>query len=250
MLNFISPKNCTLSSFVDRICVHLFFILKPLFSLAIKAIFPLLIALALSNCAVAPSTIVQTPTTAKPSNISATQTGAGAIYHVAGYRPLFEDRRARMVGDIITISITESTNASKDGSSSASKTGSVSASIGAYMGKAYPKGTFASKTDLSYKDDAAENASNKFNGSITATVTEVLANGNLMVSGEKQVAFDKGTEFVRFSGVVNPDTITLGNNVVSSKVADARIEYRTNSKIDAAQVLSILTRFFLSFGPL
>jgi len=71
-----------------------------------------------------------------------------------------------------------------------------------------------------------------------------------MVSGEKQIAFDRGAEFVRFSGVVNPDTITLGNNVPSTKVADARIEYRTNSQLDAAQVVSILARFFLSLSPL
>jgi flagellar L-ring protein precursor FlgH len=82
------------------------------------------------------------------------------------------------------------------------------------------------------------------------TVVDVLENGNLVVSGEKQVAFDRGTEFVRFSGVVNPDTIMLGNVVPSTKVADARIEYRTNSQLDAAQVASILARFFLSFSPL
>jgi flagellar L-ring protein precursor FlgH len=71
-----------------------------------------------------------------------------------------------------------------------------------------------------------------------------------VVSGEKQIAFDRGSEFVRFSGVVNPDTIALGNNVPSTKVADARIEYRTNTQLDAAQVASILARFFLSFSPL
>ena len=79
---------------------------------------------------------------------------------------------------------------------------------------------------------------------------EVLANGNLVVSGEKQISLDKGSEFVRFSGVVNPDYIRAGNVVPSTQVADARIEYRTNSRLDASQVMSILTRFFLSFAPL
>jgi flagellar L-ring protein precursor FlgH len=85
---------------------------------------------------------------------------------------------------------------------------------------------------------------------VTATVIEVLPNGYLVVSGEKQVSFDKGTEFVRFSGVVNPDTITTGNFVTSTKVADARIEYRTNTKIDAAEIASMFARFFLSMGVL
>ena len=78
----------------------------------------------------------------------------------------------------------------------------------------------------------------------------MLPNGNLVVSGEKQIAFDKGSEFVRFSGVVNPDYVRAGNVVPSTQVADARIEYRTNSRIDASQVMSILTRFFLSIAPL
>ena len=60
----------------------------------------------------------------------------------------------------------------------------------------------------------------------------------------------KGSEFVRFSGVVNPDYVRAGNVVPSTQVADARIEYRTNSRIDASQVMSILTRFFLSIAPL
>jgi flagellar L-ring protein precursor FlgH len=81
-------------------------------------------------------------------------------------------------------------------------------------------------------------------------VIDVLPNGNLLVSGEKQIAFDRGAEFIRFSGVVNPDTIAAGNTVSSSQVADARVEYRTNSRIDKADIMSQLTRFFLSALPL
>jgi flagellar L-ring protein FlgH len=81
-------------------------------------------------------------------------------------------------------------------------------------------------------------------------VIEVLPNGFLVVSGEKQISLDKGTEFVRFSGVVNPDTITIGNVVSSTKIADARVEYRTNSKIDAAEIASMFARFFLSISAL
>lgn len=79
---------------------------------------------------------------------------------------------------------------------------------------------------------------------------DVLPNGNLSVSGEKQISFDRGTEFVRFSGVVSPDSITVGNFVPSNKVADARIEYRTNTKVDAASIAALVARFFLSMGAL
>jgi flagellar L-ring protein precursor FlgH len=63
------------------------------------------------------------------------------------------------------------------------------------------------------------------------------------------VAFDKGAEYIRFSGVVNPDTIVAGNQVSSTQVADARLEYRTNTRIDPVEVVSQLGRFFLSVLP-
>lgn len=204
------------------------------------------------GCATTPSTIVQTPTTAKPPATAPKPAAKGAIFNASAYRPLFEDRRARMVGDILTIQITENTSATKAGGSSSSKTGSVDSTMTSPTGLPIKVRGISLSADSSIEneDKAAANASNNFSGSITVTVVEVLSNGNLVVSGEKQIAFDKGTEFVRFSGVVNPDTVTQGNVVPSTKVADARIEYRTNSKLDTAQIMSILTRFFLSFIPL
>ncbi|TPQ29858.1 flagellar basal body L-ring protein FlgH, partial [Cupriavidus pinatubonensis] len=88
-----------------------------------------------------------------------------------------------------------------------------------------------------------------FNGTITVTVLEVLANGNLVVSGEKQLAINQGAEFIRFSGVVNPRTITGDNGVLSTQVADARIEYTAKGYIDEAQNMGWLQRFFLNVSP-
>jgi flagellar L-ring protein FlgH len=207
----------------------------------------------ISACAVTPSSIVKQPTTTTPVAQVAPAPN-GAIYNVASYKPLFEDRRARFVGDILTINIVENTSARKANSSAQSKDGSVSASAAVPTGLPFRLNkepiSIGADSSINFDDSADENASNNFTGNITVTVTEVLANGNLSVSGEKQIALDKGTEFVRFSGVINPDDIVLGNFVSSLKVADARIEYRTNSKLDTAQVASILTRFFLSFIPL
>jgi len=73
------------------------------------------------------------------------------------------------------------------------------------------------------------------------TVLDVLSNGNLVVSGEKQIALDKTSEYIRFSGIVSPDTI-VNNTVSSTQVADARVEYRTNSHYDTAEVSSELAR--------
>jgi flagellar L-ring protein precursor FlgH len=211
------------------------------------------VLLALAGCGTTPSSIVQQPTTARPQTQPSQVAGNGAIYQVAAYRPLFEDRRARHVGDMLTIVISEKTAAGKEASSNGSKTGAIDSSISAVAG--LPLKTFqgigvnaASSTEY---DDASElSSSNTFSGSVTVTVIEVLPNGNLVVAGEKQIGLDKGTEYIRLSGVVQPDTIQAGNTVSSAKVADARIEYRTSAKLDSAEVMSWLARFFLSFVPL
>ncbi len=95
------------------------------------------------------------------------------------------------------------------------------------------------------------NSSNAFNGAVTATVIEVLPNGFLVVSGEKhQSPWIKAQNSCAFPEWFNPDTITIGNVVNSTKIADARVEYRTNSKIDAAEITSVFARFFLSLSAL
>lgn len=203
-----------------------------------------------SGCAITPDSSVKQPMSAKPARIVPAEAKNGGIYSATSYKPLFEDRRARAVGDIITINITENTAATKQGSSSASKSGTVDAKASIFLGSPEDRTAFSATSNNKYEDKAALNSGNTFTGTLSVTVIDVLENGNLVVSGEKQVSLDKGSEFVRFSGVVNPDYIKLGNVVPSSQVADARIEYRTNSRIDTAQITAILTRFFLSFIPL
>ncbi len=207
----------------------------------------------LAACSTTPTSIVQEPLTARPRPPAIADGTSGAIFQNAAYRPLFEDRRARLVGDILTITIAEKTSAGKQSNNSASKTGSVEAGVPKLLGlpaNALSGLGASAKASTSYEDKGLVNATNNFTGTITVTVVEVFSNGNLLVSGEKQIAFDKGGEFVRFSGVVTPDTIGAGNVVTSTQVADARVEYRTNSHIDRAEVANWLTRFFLSFVPL
>ncbi len=218
-----------------------------------RFVLPLCAAGLLAACGTTPSTIAQGPNTARPQAQAAVAPGNGAIYQNASYRPLFEDRRARQVGDVLTIAINEKTAAGKDATSSGSKTGAVDSSITAVtkMPLKSLQGLGVSGSSSAQYDDAASlSSSNTFSGTITVTVTEVLPNGNLVVAGEKQIALDKGVEYVRLSGVVQPDTIQAGNTVSSTKVADARIEYRTSAKLDSAEVMGWLARFFLSLAPL
>lgn len=178
----------------------------------------------------------------------------GAIYRTGfGAQALFEDRRPRYVGDILTILVSENVNATKSSAANASRSGSASAEL-----SLIPKllgGLISSTQDanasgkniMSAKGGA--NAANTFNGVITVTVAEVLPNGNLIISGEKQMLINQGTEFIRFSGVVNPRTVSANNTVPSTQVADARIEYSAKGYIDETQTMGWLQRIFLNVLP-
>ena len=212
-----------------------------------KNILILAAALALAACGTTPTSIVQAPTSARPLPPEPQANANGAIYQAASYRPMFEDRRARHIGDIMTIRIVESTTANKAGASSGNKAGSAEFAVPGVMQSKLGTGV-ALESDINYTDADRQSASNVFSGTLSVTVTEVLANGNLIVAGEKQVSLNKGVEFIRFSGMVNPDAIT-NNSVLSTQVADARIEYRTNSRLDRAEMMSMASRFFLSMLP-
>lgn len=207
----------------------------------------------LTGCATVPDSIIQQPAAPRQQVAAAAPVPAnGAIFHASSYRPMFEDRRARMIGDVITITINERTSAAKTAANSSSKSGSVDFSAPTLFGvpaTTTARAALAAESENSFEDKGSASSSNTFTGTIAVTVVDVLPNGNLLVAGEKQVSLDKGVEYVRFSGVVNPDNIN-GNVVSSTLVADARVEYRTNSRIDKAEMMSQLTRFFLSILPL
>lgn len=205
-----------------------------------------------SACTTTPPTNVHQPMTARPSPRFDAPSGNGAIFQAGYSRPLFEDRRARFVGDTITINITESTTASAKSNSKLDKSNTSKAGISALAG--LPGQSFlgmnmnaTSSNAFSGKGEAANN--NVFNGSITATVIDVMPNGNLLVSGEKQVAIGHEQEFVRISGVVNPSFVDFSNSIDSSKVADARIEYKSAGQISEGQLMGWLARFFLNVLP-
>jgi flagellar L-ring protein precursor FlgH len=211
--------------------------------------------LLLSGCGAMRTVEIQQPLTARPAPIVAApgaQTG-GSIFQTVNYQPLFEDRRARNVGDVITIVLNEKLQATKQSGSNVDRSGSTSLSIPTLAGKLpfkFLQGTSAtasSENKFSGKGDSA--SSNAFTGVITVTVIEVLGNGNLVVAGEKQIGINQGSEFIRFSGVVNPTTVVNNNTVSSTQVADARIEYRGTGYIDEAQTMGWMSRLFMSVSP-
>ena len=202
----------------------------------------------LAGCNLTPSTITKTDPPPTNANMPLAGPKSGAIFSTNSYRSIFEGRRASMVGDILTINLVENTTATKNAGSAQGKKGSAASEVTNSAG---------TKTDPTYNatnsDSVATTADGSngvtFSGSISAVVTEVKANGNLVVLGEKQVGLDAGVEFIRFSGVVNPYMITNDNSVASNTIADARVEYRTNSTFDLANIAKTINRFFLSAFP-
>ena len=218
-------------------------------------------ALLTAACNTVPPTQVHQPMTARPAPVPQPQlqSANGSIYQAAypaqpfyGYRPLFEDRRARSVGDTIVIQINEKTAASKKSDSSAERNQTTNFGVTALAGlpgKSFLNSALDANSANKFDGKGEASNNNDFTGTIAATVIDVLPNGNMLVSGEKQIGINQGSEFIRFSGVVNPATIASGNVVSSAQVADARIEYRANGYIDEAQVMGWLARFFLTFLP-
>lgn len=202
---------------------------------------------------ITPPATVHQPMSARPAPTADVIVNPGAIFQPDTARlRLYEDKRARFVGDTLTIVIEEKNTASKKSSGTADRSSSVDLKVPTVAG--FPAKTFqgadieaTSGNTFAGKGDAASN--NIFQGNLAVTVIEVFPNGNLLVSGEKQVTINQGTEFIRFSGVVNPVYITSSNAVSSTRVADARIEYRGNGYINEAQTMGWLSRVFNLVWP-
>ena len=206
----------------------------------------------LSGCASFSKSIVAEPVSAKPPAPQAAAAVNGAIFQTASYRPLFEDKRARHVGDTLIVVIAEKIDASNKTSSQAERTGALTAEaplIKGFPGKSFQDSGLDMSSSNKFSGKGESAANNDFTGTIAVTVVDELPNGNLVVAGEKQIALEQGKEKIRFSGVVNPTTINAANTVQSSQIADARIEYRGDGYLHEAQIMGWLARFFLNFLP-
>ena len=209
----------------------------------------------LSGCAAiqaTPPSAVHQPMSVRPEAMATALPANGAIYQTVQARPLFEDRRARRIGDTITINLVERNTAQKSANANATRNGNMTAGIGPInrlplTGLNGLELEAEAESDFNGKGAAAAN--NVFNGTITVTVIDVYPNGNLLVSGEKMVAINQGNEFIRFSGVINPNNVTTANTVQSTQVADARIEYRGSGFIDESNTMGWLQRFFVAIMP-
>jgi len=180
----------------------------------------------------------------------------GSIYQAGFEQNLYSDRKAFRVGDIITITLNERTQASKNANSQIGKNSDTSVGLTSLFGSSLTTNNPIGSNDLSLnagysadratKGDSKSGQSNSLTGSITVTVADVLPNGIIAVRGEKWLTLNTGDELVRIAGLVRADDIATDNTVSSTRVADARITYSgTGAFADASQP-GWFDRFFLS----
>ena len=196
------------------------------------------------------------PKTVQPiaATALAERPATGSLFSRVNYRPAFEDIRARAIGDTITIQIVEKVTASQVSKSTANRTTSGSASVSAFpllspIDLANLKAGVGTASASDFSGKGGTESANTFTGSITATVVDVLPNGHLVVTGEKQIGVNQNVDVLRFSGTVDPRVVQPGSIVNSTQVANARIESKGRGAQAEAQTVGWLTRFFFSFLP-
>jgi flagellar L-ring protein FlgH len=177
---------------------------------------------------------------------------SGSLFQSVGYRPAFEDRRARNVGDTVTVQIVENLAASQKSTSTVNRNSSIDSGITALPFNdvaGLAKLGVGASTNNNFSGKGGTESANTFSGSITATVIEVLLNGHMVVTGEKQIGVNQNVDVLRFSGTIDPRMVQSGGVISSTQVANVRVESRGRGAQGEAQTVGWLSRFFLSLSP-
>ena len=212
------------------------------------------LAFAAGGCStIFPRVEVADTTPPQPAAMPLPQPANGALFSIATYRPLFEDHRARLPGDTLTVNIVERVTATQKSTSSIDKKGTLSANVTAVPGidplKLLKRAGAEASSNNNFKGEGATESSNDFSGTITVIVRGVLPNGHLLIAGEKQIGVNQNVDVLRFSGQVDPRSIQPGNSVPSALIANVRLEQRGRGAQHEAQAIGWLGRVFLSLAP-
>ncbi len=187
---------------------------------------------------------------------------SGSLFNAANYRPVMEDQRARFVGDLVTIEILETIDAKQNSQSNVGRTSKNSGSITALpllapgaVSKIAGRSSIGAGYDSDFSGKGDTSNTNQFKSSVTAIVSEVLPNGNLVITGEKQVGVNRAVDVLRFSGIVDPRHLRRGpnghtGNVIDSQyVANVRVISRGLGEQAEVQAMGWLARAFNSITP-
>ncbi len=184
----------------------------------------------------------------------------GSIYENARYVALFTDIKAVQVGDTLTVKLVEKTAASKRADTEIGQETDFNVQNPVVFGMTPNRSAGRLSDDdinlnnqfestKEFEAETESEQSNSLEGDITVTVARVLANGNLVVHGEKLMSLNRGHEHIRFSGIVRPYDITDDNTVMSTKVANATIIYSGEGELADANKTGWWGRMFLKYFP-
>lgn len=171
---------------------------------------------------------------------------SGSIFHTAKNYNFYGDTKALNVGDVLTVSLEESTRASKNAETSIAKDNEITLPEPTIFGKANLGIATSLNQERDFSGQAEADQSNSLAGNITVTVIEVLPNGVLHIRGEKWLSLTNGDEYIRLTGLVRPQDIEPDNTVASTRIADARIAYGGTGDFDQANQMGWVARFFNS----
>lgn len=172
----------------------------------------------------------------------------GSLFSSHHASNLYDDSKPRGLGDIITVTLNESTKAAKSADADLSKSNDASMDplfVGGQELKIQDYNfSYELSNDNAFTGSAAANQSNSISGSITVEVIDVLANGNLVIRGEKWLTLNTGDEYIRLSGTIRPDDIDFENTIASNRISNARIQYSGTGTNKDMQEPGFLARFF------
>ncbi|WP_375750978.1 flagellar basal body L-ring protein FlgH [Vibrio sp. HN007] len=181
----------------------------------------------------------------KPEHYAA---ATGSLFNTNFASDLYDDSKPHGVGDIVTVMLDESTNATKSADADLSKSNDATMDPLEVGGQQLNLGDYNFSYNLSndnkFTGQSSANQSNSISGSITVEVIEVLANGNLVIRGEKWLTLNTGDEYIRLSGTIRPDDISFENTIASTRISNARIKYSGTGTQQDMQEPGFLARFF------
>lgn len=183
---------------------------------------------------------------------------ASSLWNNGGERSMFADRKAARAGDILTVVVSESANATNSQSKKSTRASSLedavqrfifaaaSSGLGTHNGQ-LPATSITGKADYSGGGEVSNNQS--LTSRAAVLVTDVMPNGNLVIEGVRVVTFSGETQYVVLHGLVRPDDISAANTVFSSNIADARVEFVAEGNLTDAQKRGWLTKLYEKLRP-
>jgi flagellar L-ring protein precursor FlgH len=159
----------------------------------------------------------------------------GSLWATDRAGSLFEDTRARRVGDLVMVRVSENASGTKKAATSTDRSSHLATAIDTFFTAPVAGRNFDVGLDSTFDGSGSTTRSGQLTAQVAAVVREVLPNGNLVIEGNREIQVNGEVQIIRLTGVVRPVDISTQNVVLSSRIADARITYTGVGVVDEKQ---------------